>query len=127
MSPCNEAATNERCRLLELSVNALREIIDEREKAASAALTLREENLKIHLEHLNAIRDQALEDRAEFMKTTFYETKHEVLTQRIRLMETALMQRIGAVELFQARLVGIAIVLGLASGGVGAVIGHLWR
>jgi len=101
------------------TLDHIKEILHEREKALKDLLCEREKsldltakNLEVRLAHLNALRDQVLEDRVNFVN-------RDVFNEAVR--------RIDTLEKWQAKVVGVAAVLVLMSGMLGAVIANLLR
>lgn len=87
-------------------------ILEEREKA----LRLTAINLEHRLDSLNALRNEVLSDRSQFISKGVYDQSHQDLIRRI-----------DRVEAMQAKIVGVGIVLVVLSGVVGTIIAHLLK
>lgn len=87
-------------------------ILDEREKTIAQVAGA----LEVRLGHLNALRDQVMADRSQFLPKDVYNEMHDALAQRVNRIETT-----------QARMIGVASVIVIVAGILGAVIGHITK
>jgi len=89
----------------------LERIIEEREKALRTVAS----NLEQRLNHLNALREDVIRDRQLFLPKAVYDQMHGDIVRRVE-----------SVERFQAKLVGIGIMVVIVSGFIGAIVSHIF-
>jgi phosphoenolpyruvate-protein kinase (PTS system EI component) len=87
-------------------------ILNEREKA----LKLTAHSLEQRLEHLNALRDQVLNDRSQFVNQDVYKEMHEALIGRVDKLEATI-----------SKIIGVGSALIVVSGLIGAFITHIFK
>ena len=95
-------------------------IFDEREKALDLAfrsqqeaLALASRTLELRLEKLNELRQEVTQDRGNYLTKLEYDTK-----------QGTLLDRLGRLENFNARVLGFGSALAAFAGLVGGIVGH---
>ena len=76
-------------------IDGLRELMDEREKSATAALDLAQRTLNIRLEHMNEFREQVLSERAQFVSGEKIEAMIVPLATRLDVLQKQSQWRLG--------------------------------
>lgn len=100
--------------LFNIKFKSLEELIEQRFRLEDQALMLANRNIETKLEHLNKLRTEVLEDRANYITWSKYESDSKGFDIRLKALEN-----------WQSKLIGVAIGIGLVSGIVGGIIVRL--
>lgn len=101
-------------------LRALRELLDERDKAHARehgmlreAIEKAEQGVNLRLEGMNELRAQINAERGSYLTTSTYDAKHEALTQKLDQAERTLAGRIATLEQQSANTSGRFWALGV--------------
>jgi len=101
--------------LFNTKFTSLEELIDQRFRLEDQSLKLITKNTETKLEHLNNLRTEVLQDRANYITNSKYEADSKNFDARLKQL-----------EIWQSKIIGIAIGVGLFSGIVGGIIAKMF-
>lgn len=107
--------------ITDLRFKAFQDLLKQRFELQDKAQTLANKNMEMRLEKLNELRTEVLQDRASFVTQDRCQTKHESLDKQQETLET----RVKNLEMWQSKMYGIAMGIGLVAGIAGGIIAKI--
>lgn len=102
---------NERSQRVSLRLKSIEDMLKLRFEMQDKATELANKNLEARLDRLNELRSEVIQDRSKFITTDKYDTQRAVLDDRITKL-----------EMWQSKMYGVAIGIGLVGGISGGLI-----
>ena len=94
---------------------SIKDYVDKIFEERTASLNVTAKYLERQLDHLNDLRKEVTNDRADFLPRTEYLIHHQMLEDKIN-----------DVKSFQSKMVGIGLALIFLSAIIGSVVAHIF-
>lgn len=117
----------ERSQRVSLRLKSIEDMLKLRFEMQDKAAALANKNLETRLDRLNELRNEVTQDRSRFITDEKYNVQHKVLEDKLELQEKALDTRITKLEMWQNKMYGVALGIGLVGGISGGFITKIFN
>jgi len=109
-----ERITEDNHKLINSRLDHIEKIMDQRFELRDHALSIANKNMELRLDKLNELRNEVVQDRSRYMTTERFEMQHKTIEDRLTKL-----------EMWQSKIIGISIGIGLIAGLAGVIIAKL--